>query len=790
MRINKRRTKAPNKFVVISVLSVLLFGGCSEPLTDQLSKKIGFLTSRLESLHKQLIENNPENQKYKIDLASFYYKQREYKKAKDTLKRVSSKKSRLLLAKAYARLSDYTAALDIFERIKDIEDEEALYLYGVCSEAKNLFNKAEEIYSRISSQPYLSLAQQKIASFKNKFQRSVPAYLKKIIADAPSAQDYPNASSVALLYDEKIKVTPDNKSITTIHAVIKVLNNKGRKQWGEVEIGYDSTYETVELDFARTITPDENIVYAAKKNIRDVSKYLNFPLYSNARAFIISMPQVLNSSIIEYKATIYGNKLINTNDFSFIYRLQENFPVLDTEFIVSVPQGRKFDYTIINPEYIPEDISVRPEVTCKRDDTCDFIFRAHNIPQLLSESQMVPASFINPAIALSSFSSWQEYFKWWRALYIDKVKLSEDLNVFLDGLIDKEDSTRRIAEKIYEFCADKIRYVAVEYGQAGFEPHSPEEVFLNKYGDCKDQALLLVSLLRGAGLEAYPVLIPTKEAYDLKERQPASYFNHAIACVKLDGELVFMDPTASTTAFGDLPIQDQNRKVLVFFDEDYKILQTPIIGDNSVKKVMGININEDESAVFNRRIVASGFYAASQRYYLKYTPPYLIKDNLQEEMKKFSSLSKLRDFNMENIDSLNKNPVLSYGFYGTNFLSKVQDLRILPLLTENVVNVSWIDRDNRKYPIDLRSPHFIEYRVDINLPPTLKAEYIPADSRFESKWLDFGLSYQQEDKQIVMVQELNTKIEQVEPQDYREFKSLIEKILYSLKQQIILRKTR
>ena len=211
---------------------------------------------------------------------------------------------------------------------------------------------------------------------------------------------------------------------------------------------------------------------------------------------------------------------------------------------------------------------------------------------------MVPSSFVNPAIVISSFSDWEQIYQWWSNLYKDKIALNKDMKNFLDDLLKGVDSDYEKARKIYEFCAEKIRYVAVEYGDAGFEPHKASEVFINKYGDCKDQATLLVCLLRGAGLKAYPVLIPTKSAYNLVEAQPASYFNHAIACVELDKNLVFMDSTSSMTSFGDIPPPDQNRKVLVFFDKDYKILDTPVMEDNSLLLKMVIRFRfKDRSSI-------------------------------------------------------------------------------------------------------------------------------------------------------------------------------------------------
>ena len=52
-----------------------------------------------------------------------------------------------------------------------------------------------------------------------------------------------------------------------------------------------------------------------------------------------------------------------------------------------------------------------------------------------------------------------------------------------------------------------------------------------KYGVCRDKAALLVSLLRTAGLNSYPVLINVGTKMDPDVPDP--FFNHAIVSVEL-----------------------------------------------------------------------------------------------------------------------------------------------------------------------------------------------------------------------------------------------------------------
>ena len=92
---------------------------------------------------------------------------------------------------------------------------------------------------------------------------------------------------------------------------------------------------------------------------------------------------------------------------------------------------------------------------------------------------MPSTSYVNPAISISTFSSWDEVYKWWIFLYQDKLKLDDEIKDFTKNLIRVASTDNDKAQKLYEFVAKIIRYVAIEYGDGGYETHYANEVLLN-----------------------------------------------------------------------------------------------------------------------------------------------------------------------------------------------------------------------------------------------------------------------------------------------------------------------
>ncbi len=769
---------------ILIILTIFILGCSSERDIDILIKQSQDIVKEAEGLFKGKIDSDPANEVYKIDFARFYYEQRQYEKAEEILKDLASDNACALRAKIFFNQGEYTEAISLFDRLDIEKDPEALFLYAQCLEHKNLFPKAKEIYKKLIGTKYQQQAEAHLqAMLSVKTELSGP--ILKYIETQYGQKDYPDADSIVIFSDESIEITEDNKSIYTARALIKILNDRGRDRWAELDFNYDSTYEKIELEFARTITPDKQVVTVGKESIRDVSRYTNFPLYSNARAYIVSMPQVNSGYFIEYKIKIYKSKLVNKKDFSTIYRFYEPYPILNSKIIFRVPKNRDVNFTVLNKEYLPDDFVITPQ---KREveNNIEYEYIFNNISQLVPESNMVYESFVNPGVLFSTFKSWDEYYKWWTDLYKDKLVLNKEMKDFLDDLLKKAESDKEKARLIYEFCSQKIRYVAIEYGEAGYEPHKSDEVFFNRYGDCKDQAILLVALMRSAGLKAYPVLIPTKDVYNLRKESVASYFNHAIACVMLDNKLIFMDPTSSTAGFNVLPLGDQDRDVLVFYEDKYEIVKTPLQESNLLYSNMQINIDDNDRVVVKRSLEYSGIWAAAYRAYYKNTPPTVIKDNVQTKMRSWASLAQLNSLKIENIEDFTKNPILTYEFTASNFLSNAQKMRILPVLGEECVNASFIDKDKRKYPLDLDGLYTIKANVEITLPKSLNVLYLPENLSVSSKWGDLFIKFTHTKNKIKFEQDFKIKTDIVNEKQYEEFKRCMEDILYKSKQQAIL----
>jgi hypothetical protein len=215
-------------------------------------------------------------------------------------------------------------------------------------------------------------------------------------------------------------------------------------------------------------------------------------------------------------------------------------------------------------------------------------------------------------LQISSMKSWEEVGRWYHELarnrYVADPSLMSEVTPLLQGAASPEEKARRL----YDFVREKIRYVGIEFGTGGYQPRAASDILRTSFGDCKDQVTLLVTLLRQAGVEAYPALLRTESRRSLQSWTPSpGAFNHAITYLPGIRGGMFVDTTASALAFGDLPPQVQWSEALVVRPDGARIVRVPMLPPSAtqVKHARTIDLSRPASAAFVDRSEATGIFA-------------------------------------------------------------------------------------------------------------------------------------------------------------------------------------
>jgi hypothetical protein len=141
-----------------------------------------------------------------------------------------------------------------------------------------------------------------------------------------------------------------------------------------------------------------------------------------------------------------------------------------------------------------------------------------------------------------------------------KTKVTPQIQQLADKLTVDAKTPRQKAQRLYDWVSANIRYVGIDVGSSGFEPHSADEILANQYGDCKDHVVVLESLLLAAGIESTPALINMSDTY-LLPKLAGTQFDHVITYIpSMD---LYLDSTAQFAQFGVLPQSEQGKPTLL-----------------------------------------------------------------------------------------------------------------------------------------------------------------------------------------------------------------------------------
>jgi transglutaminase-like putative cysteine protease len=193
-----------------------------------------------------------------------------------------------------------------------------------------------------------------------------------------------------------------------------------------------------------------------------------------------------------------------------------------------------------------------------------------NVPTGIEPNSMELRAYL--AASPTETKTWSDVVRLVRAEMDPKAILTPALDAEAHRLVGTGDFWSRI-QPVCRFVQKEITYLSITIdsdSMAGFRPHPASEVWENRYGDCKDKAVLLCTMLGAIGIEARVMLVnsgaPMRNVIDW----PSAVFNHAIVAVpcreappagattvQVGGrDYVVFDPTNEDVPFGLVPNYD------------------------------------------------------------------------------------------------------------------------------------------------------------------------------------------------------------------------------------------
>ena len=362
---------------------------------------------------------------------------------------------------------------------------------------------------------------------------------------------YRHEAAVVLLSETGIRVFTDGSHEKWVRTAVMINDESAVKNFSTQYIVLDPSHETMEElncsvvnDGARTESPA-----GYRKSLSDPESRL----YYNLEALTVPVQGLRKGSVMEisYRVKNRGGREYH-NYFGEKIIIGGEYRTLMTNIVVSHRKGKEI---FLHAKGIDE----RSVERFTAGETGIYRISLENRAPYEKERSMPHYTRVLPAVFFTSHRNWDEASSWYRSLLRNRGNAGPEMKKALEGILSPDDSGLRKAEKIYRHVTNTIRYVGFEFGIGGMQPREAGETYASRMGDCKDITMVLVAMMREAGLDARLALVRTRDRGRAWTGAPfIGEFNHAICFVRIrkpQGGYAefFMDGTAGDTGFRELP---------------------------------------------------------------------------------------------------------------------------------------------------------------------------------------------------------------------------------------------
>lgn len=578
---------------------------------------------------------------------------------------------------------------------------------------------------------------------------SAPDWLRQL-ARAPLPAYDDDTNGVVLLNQQTVTVKDDGEVVMNFRYAAKILRRGGRGL-SELNVPFYKD-EKVEHLHGWSIAANGQEYEVKEKDALEHSPFAD-SVYEDARAKLMVLPAAEVGTCVGYEY----EKHSHPDEFTRAWFFQSDMPVRSARYTLNLPAGWEFQYRFANwQEQKPEQLGGNSWSWEMHD--LDAVEEEADMPAWLSLAGRMAISFYSPSLPPASrLITWNDVGSWFNGLNASRrastPKLKDKVAELTAG---KSDSLEKLYA-ITHYVQHNIRYVEISIGkQAGYQAHMAGDTFSNSYGDCKDKATLLLTMLHEAGIEGYMALVDSERGVVNPAVPSLHMFDHVIVAIKIPadlnttnlytavddpalGKIAFFDPTSEMTPFGMLPSQEQDSYALVVTDGGSQLVKIPTLPPalNRLLRVAHLQLTPDGALTGEVQEVRSGAEATYLRARLLYADRDKQMQLMETFLAEFLDRVHLTYASVAGLDKYDEPLVLKYKFEAVGYAKSAGDLmlvrpRVLGKKSHNIA-----ENKKRKYPVENSTTLSESDEIDIKLPPGYKVDELPEAANVTAPFAEY-----------------------------------------------------
>jgi hypothetical protein len=585
------------------------------------------------------------------------------------------------------------------------------------------------------------------------FAGDAPAWMHAA-ANAPLPAHDEKTDAVLIYSETSTTVESADKVKTHVRLAYKILRPSGR-DYGMAPVYFDSHSKITSLH--GWCIPAQGKDYEVKdKDAIEVSlpKIEGSELIQDVKVRVLNIPAPDPGNIVGYEYEKEEKPYAVQSSWTF----QREIPARELHYSLQLPAGWEFKASWLH----------HPEEKPIQSGANQWQWVVSDLKAIRKEDQMPPMDgiagrmivtyFAPGGAAQNGFSTWEQMGNWYLKLTNGRLDPSQEIKAKVAALTASSATQLAKMQALAQFMQHDIRYVGIELGIGGWQPHPAAEVFSHRYGDCKDKATLMATMLREIGIESDYVVINTERG-SVTPDVPAhlTAFDHVVLAIKLpdsltdpsliatiqhpkQGRLLFFDPTNELIPFGQIGGYLQANYGLLVTSNGGELVELPQQPSsmNSIQRFAKLTIDPTGMLKGEVKETRLGERAASERGRLRA----VTKD--ADRIKPIEELlaNSLSSFHITRAAVVNLHQSdqpfgFTYSFESQNYAKNAGNLLLVrPRVIGNKGFGFLETKEPRKFPIEFEGPARDTDTFEITIPAGYMVDDLPppvdADFSFAS----------------------------------------------------------
>jgi hypothetical protein len=568
---------------------------------------------------------------------------------------------------------------------------------------------------------------------------SVPDWVREVAKETlPEPKHDPNA--IILLDDLEYTVQPNGHVVLHERIVKRILRAQGRKE-AEFFVGYNKDSK-VNWMHVWSIGPDGHEYEVKDNEFVDVAAW-SFILYQDDRARSARAPAGDPGAVVameyEEQEPYYRPEIL--------WQLRYRIPVHHDRLTVQLPPGFLFDTKWkLHDRIAPTDLGNNRWQWDAFDVAPIDIKDVKLAPPAGELEQMMALHYASPGTPAPE--DWRSIGVWYQDLTTDRVSATPEMAAKAKALTAGMTDFYEKARAIDNFVRSDIRYVAVEVGIGGYQPHAASDIFRNRYGDCKDKATLLAAMLATVGIRSTWLMVDSERGV-IDQTMPSLLGNHMIAAIEIPPgyespsmhsvvsansgtRFLLTDPTWEYTPFGQIEDNLQGSYALLVDGTQSQVIQIPVMEPdrNTSTRTAHMRLAADGSLSGDVTERFYGDQAADWREVFALTDQHQRDEFLDHYLNRDLSGFTVTDVKVENVKDVDKEMVLSYTVTASSYGKNTGSLfMVRPRIMGS--DASQVDDKPRHYPVSFGETLVNRDEFDVELPQGYVADEVPSSIKMD-----------------------------------------------------------